>query len=168
MYLPPQFNLRTGRWRRTSREYSRSWPRHWRPSLDHHLAASGGWETEDAPEPSAEARWIAELVGDRVVGEEIDATTDHAWLVVLGYLAQALGLIAGLEGVPIEQRKGPKCGPQTKMIEFLVGILGGIEYLQDLNLAEQPDCQGPDHCRSLGARDLCPLFGCQPHPGGQR
>ena len=89
------------------------------------------------PEPSAEARRIAELVGNRVIGEEIDATTDHAWLIVMGYLAQALGLIAGLEAVPIEQRKGPNCGPQTKIIEFLVGILGGIEYLQDLNLAEQ-------------------------------
>ncbi len=90
------------------------------------------------PEPSAEARQIAELVGDLVVGEAIDATTDHAWLVVMGYLGQALGLIAGLEEVPIKQRKGPDCGPQTKIIELLVGILGGIEYLQDLSLAEQP------------------------------
>ena len=94
-------------------------------------------------EPGAEVRWIAELVGDRVVGEAIDATTDHAWLVVLGYLAQALGLIAGLEEVPIEQRKGPKCGPQTKLIEFLVGILSGIEHLQDLNRAEQPIVNDP-------------------------
>jgi len=95
------------------------------------------------PGPSAEARRIAELVGDRVVGEEIDATTDHAWLVVTGYLAQALGLIAELEEVPIEQRKGSDCGPQAKIIEFLVGILGGIEYLQDLNLAEQPIAKDP-------------------------
>ena len=95
------------------------------------------------PEPSAEDRWIAELVGDRVVGEEIDATTDHAWLVVMGNLGQALGLIAGLEGVPIQQRQGPKSGPQTKIIELLVGILGGIEYLQDLNLAENPIAKDP-------------------------
>jgi hypothetical protein len=95
------------------------------------------------PEPSAEARRIAELVGDRVVGEEIDATSDHAWLVVTGYLAQALGLITELEEVPIKQRKGPDCGPQAKIIEFLVGILGGIEYLQDLNLAEQPIAKDP-------------------------
>ena len=95
------------------------------------------------PEPSAEARRIAELVGDRVVGEEIDATTDHAWLIVTGYLAQALGLITELEEVPIKQRKGPDCGPQAKIIEFLVGILGGIEYLQDLNLAGQPIAKDP-------------------------
>jgi hypothetical protein len=90
------------------------------------------------PEPRAEALWIAELMGDCVVGEEIDATTDHAWLVVMGHLAQALGLIEELARVPIKQRKGPDCGSQTKIIEFLVGILGGIEYLQDLNLAENP------------------------------
>jgi len=81
---------------------------------------------------SPEARRIAKLIGDRVVGDEIDATTDHAWLVVLGYFARALSLVTGLEAVPLRQRKGPQCGPQTKLIEFLVGILGGIEYLQDI------------------------------------
>jgi hypothetical protein len=89
-------------------------------------------------EPSLEARRIAQLIGEQVVGEAIDATTDHAWLVVLGYVAKALGLVAGLEAVPIKQRKGPDCEPQTKLIEFLVGILGGIEYLQDLNLSDNP------------------------------
>ena len=34
--------------------------------------------------PSSEALRIAELVAEQDVGEEIDATTDHAWLVVLG------------------------------------------------------------------------------------
>jgi hypothetical protein len=97
----------------------------------------------DFREPSLQARRIAELVGQRFVGEEIDATTDHAWLVVLGYLAQALGLIVKLGKVPIAQRTGPKCTPQTKLIEFLVGILGGIEYLQDLNCAELPIVRDP-------------------------
>ena len=50
-------------------------------------------------EPSPEVRRLAQLIGDRVVGEAIDATTDHAWLIVLGYFAQALGLVAGLEAV---------------------------------------------------------------------
>lgn len=92
---------------------------------------------------SPEARRITELIGDQVIGDEIDATTDHAWLVVLGYFAQALGLVAGLEAVPLEQRKGPECDPQTKLIEFLVGILGGIEYLQDLNLSDNPIAKDP-------------------------
>jgi len=88
--------------------------------------------------PSAEALRIAELVAEQSVGEEIDATTDHAWLVIMGYFAQALGLVSELAKVPIEQRKGRDHTPQKKLIELLVGILGGIEYLQDLNLAEQP------------------------------
>jgi hypothetical protein len=89
-------------------------------------------------ELSPEARRLAELIGDQVIGDEIDATTGHAWLVVLGHFAQALGLVAGLEAVPLGQRKGPECEPQAKVIEFLVGILGGIEYLQDLSLSDDP------------------------------
>lgn len=99
--------------------------------------------TVESSEPSAEARRISNLIGDRVVGDEIDTMTDHAWLIVLGYFAQALGLVAGLEAVPLDQRKGPECGPQTKLIEFLVGILGGIEYLQDLNLSDNPIVKDP-------------------------
>jgi hypothetical protein len=93
--------------------------------------------------PSSEALRIAELVGEQDIGEEIDATTDHAWLVVLGYFAQALGLVAELAKVPIEQRKGTDHTPQKKLIEFLIGILGGIEHLKDLNLAEQPIAKDP-------------------------
>lgn len=94
-------------------------------------------------EPSPEARRLAELIGDLMIGDEIDATTGHAWLVVLGYFAQALGLVTGLAAVPLDQRKGPECGPQTKVIEFLVGILGGIEYLQDLSLSDDPIAKDP-------------------------
>jgi len=90
-------------------------------------------------EPNPEAIRIAELVGEQEVEEEIDATTDHAWLVVLGHFAQALKLVTKLAEVPLEQRKGPEGTiPQTKLIEFLVGIVGGIEYLQDLNKGSQP------------------------------
>ena len=89
--------------------------------------------------PKPEAERIAELVGQQEIEEEIDATTDHAWLVVLGHFAQALSLVTELAQVPLEQRKGPdETKPQTKLIEFLVGILGGIEYLQDLNQGSQP------------------------------
>ena len=142
MYLPPQFNLRTGQLE-TDLDIPR---RHvFDEIVAHTLAAmplcptlpmpaeDNGYLTFSAP--SAEARWIAELVGDLVVGEEIDATTDHAWLVVIGYLGQALGLIAELEKVPIRQRKGPKCKPQTKLIELLVGILGGIIWSIGMSLS---------------------------------
>jgi hypothetical protein len=101
-------------------------------------------------ESSPEARRLAELIGDLVIGDEIDATTGHAWLVVLGYFAQALGLVTGLEAAPLGQRKGPECGPQTKLIEFLVGILGGIEYLQDLNLSDGPIAKDPTVIEAWG------------------
>jgi hypothetical protein len=155
MYLPPQFNLRTGQL-----ETDLEIPRRnvFEEIVANTLATMPFSPTLPMPAgdnghltfstPGAEARWIAELVGDLVVGEEIDATTDHAWLVVMGYLAQALGLITKLESVPIPQRKGPKCGPQTKIIEFLVGILGGIEYLQDLNLAGTPIVKDPTIARA--------------------
>jgi len=93
--------------------------------------------------PSDEALRIAGLVEEQDVGEEIDATTDHAWLVVLGYFVKALGLVSELAKVPIEQRKGRDHTPQEKLIEFLVGILGGIEHLQDLNLGAQPIAKDP-------------------------
>ena len=103
MYLPSQFNPRTG-------EMETDIPR--RDILDEIMtntlatmpltimplmrAGDNGNRKMEFSEPSAEACWIAELVGERVVGEEIDATTDHAWLVVMGYLGQALGLITRL------------------------------------------------------------------------
>ena len=52
-------------------------------------------------ESNPEAERIAELVGKQEVNEEIDATTDHAWLVVLGHFAQALSLVTGLAEVPL-------------------------------------------------------------------
>ena len=61
------------------------------------------WEVE----PNAEAVQIAELVGEQAVGEVIEATTDHAWLVVLGQFAQTLGLVAALGEVPLDQKQGP-------------------------------------------------------------
>jgi hypothetical protein len=89
-------------------------------------------------EPNREAERMASLIGQQEVGQMIDTTTDHVWLVVLGHFAQALGLVAELAQVPVKQKQGPKCTPQEKLIEFLVGILGGIEQLQELNTAGQP------------------------------
>lgn len=84
------------------------------------------------------AQRLAALVGDRTVGDAVDATTDHAWLVVLGYFAQALNLVEAMMDVPLPQQEGPVHSPQRKLLEFLVGILGGIESLQDLNKDAQP------------------------------
>lgn len=91
-----------------------------------------------------EVKLITEVVGDRTVGEAIDASTDHAWLVVLGHFAKALGVVKELSQVHLKQRKGAdELPPQTKLIELLVGVLGGIEYLQELNLGAEPIAADP-------------------------
>ena len=46
-------------------------------------------------ESSPQARRLAKLICDLFIGDQIDTTTGHAWLVVLGYFAQALGLVTG-------------------------------------------------------------------------
>jgi len=63
--------------------------------------------------------------------------TDHAFLVLLGHFAQHLGLIQLLAAVPIPQKTRDH-RPQTKLIQFLVGILAGLPYLQDFNAGPQP------------------------------
>ncbi len=70
-------------------------------------------------------------------GPAHDVTTDHAGLVLLGKYAQHLGLIDRLHAVPIAQRTRTHT-PQTKLIQFFVGILAGLDYLQDFNLAPHP------------------------------
>ena len=85
----------------------------------------------------SEAARIAALVGPRDLGQAVDASTDHALLVVLGEYARQLGLIERLQGVPIDQRQGDY-SPQSKLIEFLVAILAGLEHLEDLNQASMP------------------------------
>jgi hypothetical protein len=63
--------------------------------------------------------------------------TDHALLVLLGKFAQHLGLVRLLEMVPIAQKTYDH-RPQTKLIQFLIGILAGLDYLQDFNLGPRP------------------------------
>jgi hypothetical protein len=63
--------------------------------------------------------------------------TDHALLVLLGKFAQHLGLIGLLEAVPIAQKTRDH-RPQTKLIQFLVGMVAGLDYLQDFTTGSQP------------------------------
>ena len=67
----------------------------------------------------------------------VDVTTDHAGLVVLGKYAQHLGLIERLQTVPLAQRTRTH-PPQPKLIQVFVGILAGLDSLQDFTLAPQP------------------------------
>lgn len=68
------------------------------------------------------------------------SNTDHGLLVAFGEFLQQHGLIQKLMQVPIAQ-KTITFAPQSKMIEFLAGILSGMEYLSDLNDGPQPLAQ---------------------------
>jgi hypothetical protein len=63
--------------------------------------------------------------------------TQHAMLVAWGEYAQSIGLVKGIEGVPLDQKEIDH-SPQRKVIEFLVAILGGLPYLKDISRSAHP------------------------------
>src|SRR3989440_1250782 len=63
--------------------------------------------------------------------------TQHAFLVAWGWFAEHLGLIQQLQGVSLKQ-KPYHYRPQTKVLEFLVAILAGLQHLQEISLAAHP------------------------------
>ncbi len=63
--------------------------------------------------------------------------TDHAMLVVWGQFAHCLGLVQAIEQISLSQ-KTVEHSPQGKVLEFLVAILGGLEYLKDISLSARP------------------------------
>ena len=63
--------------------------------------------------------------------------THHAMLVAWGQYARCIGLVKAIEEVPLHQ-KAIDHHPQTKVLEFLVTILGGFEHLKDISYSEHP------------------------------
>ena len=63
--------------------------------------------------------------------------TQHAFLVAWGWFAEHIGLIQQLQTVSLKQ-KHYHHRPQTKVLEFLVAILAGLQHLQDISLAAHP------------------------------
>jgi hypothetical protein len=63
--------------------------------------------------------------------------TQHAMLIVWGHFARTIGLLKGLAEIPIDQKKVVRA-PQEKIVELLVGLLSGIEYLTDLSEGSAP------------------------------
>jgi hypothetical protein len=72
-----------------------------------------------------------------VSDSEIDELTHHAMLVAWGEFAQSIGLIQEIESVPLHQ-KTVTHRPQTKILEFFVSILAGLEHLKDLSRSAHP------------------------------
>jgi hypothetical protein len=75
-------------------------------------------------------QWESAMAGDQM--------TDHGLLVALGRFAADLGVLSKLDAVRIPQQQGAAHTPQEKLVEFLVGILAGIGYLQELNEGDHP------------------------------
>jgi len=63
--------------------------------------------------------------------------TQHAFLVVWGRFAHEIGLVKRIEAVKLKQ-KTYWHSPQTKVLEFLVATLAGLQHLQDISLSAHP------------------------------
>ncbi|MFL5590586.1 MAG: hypothetical protein ACJ8DI_23465, partial [Ktedonobacteraceae bacterium] len=63
--------------------------------------------------------------------------TQHAFLVAWGWFAEHIGLIQKLHAVSLRQ-KHYHHRPQSKVLEFLVAILAGLQHLQEISLAAHP------------------------------
>ena len=61
--------------------------------------------------------------------QDSDILTYHALLVLQGQFARSIGLVDGLMQVPLGQKTYVYC-PQTKVMEFFVGMLAGLVYLK--------------------------------------
>lgn len=66
-----------------------------------------------------------------------DELTHHAMLVAWGEYAQSIGLIQEIESVPLHQ-KTVTHRPQTKILEFFLAMLAGLEHLKDLSRSAHP------------------------------
>jgi hypothetical protein len=77
--------------------------------------------------------------------------TSHAMLVPWGMFARQIGLVETLMQVPIPQKTREHL-PQTKLIEFLVAILNGCAYLQDISRSAHPLDQDQVVARAWGQR----------------
>ena len=80
---------------------------------------------------------------------ETNELTHHAMLVAWGEFAQSIGLIQEIESVSLHQ-KTVTHRPQTKILEFFVAILAGLEYLKDLSRSAHPIDQDQAVARAWG------------------
>jgi len=63
--------------------------------------------------------------------------TQHAFLVAWSWFAEHIGLIQRLQTVSLKKKRYHH-RPQTKVLEFLVAILAGLQHLQEISLAAHP------------------------------
>jgi hypothetical protein len=61
-------------------------------------------------------------------------------LIAWGHFARTLGLTKCLAVLPLDQKAVVRA-PHDKVVEFLIGLLSGIEYLADLSAGPAPLAQ---------------------------
>jgi len=82
----------------------------------------------------------------------IKFTTKHAFLVLTGFVAAGLGLRQVLEsGLKVKQ-KVYQHSPVDKVLQALVGILGGCRFMKDLNRAASPIAKDRSVARAWGQK----------------
>ena len=75
--------------------------------------------------------------------------TPHGMLVAFGEFLRQYGLVEKMMQVPIRQ-KTRMFTPQSKLVEFMAGILSGVERLQDLSDGAQPVAKDEVVARAWG------------------
>lgn len=81
--------------------------------------------------------------------EPTNGQTQHAMLVAWGMYARQIGLIGAIEQVKVKQKTRDH-SPNRKVLEFMVGILGGIKHLQDISHSAHPIDQDQTLARAWG------------------
>ena len=69
--------------------------------------------------------------------ETLIQRTQHAFLVAWGWFAGETGLIEKLQTLALKQKTHTH-SPQSKVLEFMVGTLAGVQHLQDLSVSAHP------------------------------
>jgi len=100
-------------------------------------AVRGLYRSSWSPSPLVTARAAVQQGLRRMADLPQGLLTQHALLVAWGDFAQEIGLLPQLLGVAIPQ-KSVVHTPQAKVLSFLLGVLGGITYLQDLREGPHP------------------------------
>ena len=63
--------------------------------------------------------------------------TQHAMLGIWGLFARRMGLVQAIETIQLKQKTRTHT-PPTKVLEFLVAMLGGLSHLQDISRSGHP------------------------------
>lgn len=84
--------------------------------------------------------------------------TQHAMLVAWGHFARSIGLLPRLSEIEIAQKAVVRI-PGEKIVEFLIGLLAGIEYLADLSAGPAPLTQDAEVAQAWQLQPLADASG---------